>query len=121
MSKIKVLGGTVNRRLNWVYSFGSINGHDPSTFSQKIVESCRPKDLKELTVADQASGVKVMGAVGWGTVGTLIAGPLGAVVGGVIGGRGETITFVAEFPNGKTMMGQVPKKEWLKMLAARMS
>ncbi len=120
MTKIKVLGGTVNQKLNWTYAFGRLNGHDPMTFTQKIVEGSGVKDLAELAVADEASGVKVLGAVGWGTVGAVVAGPLGAIVGGMLGGRGETVTFVAKFADGKTMMVQVPKKDWLKMYAEQL-
>jgi len=120
MTKIKVLGGTAERHYSWSYSFGRLKGQDTRKFTQPVVVSCSPKELKALAVADEANGVKVFGALGWGSIGALVAGPVGAIVGGVIGGRGETVTFVAEFPDGKTMMGQVPKKVWLKMLAGRM-
>lgn len=120
MTQIKMLGGTANKKLRWDYSFGQITGRDTSKFSQPVLVRTSPKAMKQLEVADETTGVKVLGAVGWGTVGAVIAGPLGALVGGIIGGRGETITFVAEFPDGKTLMGQVPKKAWIKMLAERM-
>jgi len=116
MATIKVMGGSVDKKWNWVYSNGQIRGSkgfsDGKTYGVKA--------MQELAIADEKTGVKVMGAVGWGTVGALVAGPVGVIVGGLLGGRGETITFIGKFNDDKTIMGQVPKKVWLKMLADRM-
>lgn len=122
MTKIKVLGGSVDQKLEWTLKNGYIHATGPSQsgWSTEIKKTYSLRTAKELDIADQASGVKVLGAVGWGTVGALVAGPLGIIVGGLLGGRGETVTFVAKFDDDETIMGQVPKKTWVQMLAAKM-
>ncbi|MEO7178492.1 MAG: hypothetical protein ABIW83_06590 [Allosphingosinicella sp.] len=121
MSKIKVLGGSVDKKLEWGYDKGWIRGTGSSSsgWSKEVRQRYEVRLAKEFAVADQSTGVKVFGAVGWGSVGAVIAGPVGAIVGGMLGGRGETVTFLARFRDDTTMLGQVPKKDWLKMLADR--
>jgi hypothetical protein len=120
MSDIKVIGGSCDRKLRWSFSGNGIRAVDKMKWSLPVVHKYHIKHgLIELALADESSGVKVLGAAGWGAAGALIAGPLGAVVGGILGGRGENVTFVAKFRDEKTMVGQVPKKVWVKMLAER--
>ena len=115
MKQIKVIGGSVDKHWNWHYASGKIRGI--KGFSGGKTYGIRA--MKDLADADEATGVKVLGAVGWGAVGTVIAGPIGALVGGVLGGRGETVTFVGRFNDDETIVGQVPKKTWVKMMADR--
>jgi hypothetical protein len=124
--QIKRLGGSLSGELDWRYVPGHIEGKADTKFngllfkrsSGSVSERYPIKVANEFAVADQAVGIKVFGAAGWGSLGALVAGPIGAVVGGLLGGRGETVTFVAKFGEA-TLLGQVPKKVWLKMLADR--
>ena len=124
--EVKRLGGSVSDQLDWRYVPGYIEGRSNTKFNGflrsrgggKVTERYSIKTADEFVVADQAVGLKVFGAAGWGTLGAVVAGPVGALVGGVRGGRGETITFLAKFGEA-TMLGQIPKKVWIKMLADR--
>lgn len=119
---IKLLGGNVDKNLIWIYEDGCIRGFGPaaSGWGSEAKFRYEVRRAKELAVADQSVGVKVLGAAGWGAAGALVAGPVGAIVGGLLGGRGESVTFVTKFNDDKTMMGQVPKKIWIQMLSHQM-
>jgi hypothetical protein len=121
------MAGSSNQSLQWIYSNGAIEGHDELKFNGIFLASKKGepvkrylvRDAQEFNVADQAVGMRVFGAAGWGAAGAILAGPVGALVGGLLGGRAEKVTFMAKFADGDTMMGQVPKKTWLKMAADR--
>ncbi len=125
--EIKILAGTCDPTLSWLYESGAIEGHAELKFNGWARKTKRGtpverhilREALEFAVADQSNAVRILGAAGWATAGAIIAGPIGAAVGGLLGGRGEDVTFTAKFADGNTMLGQVPKKLWLKMYAER--
>lgn len=118
MASIKVLAGDFHKHAPNAMHFGQLvlTPLDSKWGKQK---TCAVKSLKELELADEQTGVKVFGAAAWGTVGVLLAGPLGMVAGAVLGGRGQKVTFVAVTDDGKRLLAQCDKGAWLKMQAAR--
>ena len=117
--RIKVLGGSVNPNQLWEVNGSSVVERTNSKlFAQDVTKNCI-SGFERLDIADEATGLKVLGAAGWATAGAVLAGPLGAVVGGILGGMGKSVTFIAKFSDGRTMMGQVPGKVWVHMLSKR--
>ena len=119
MANVKILAGDFSKIGAGSFMFGSIQltpkdakWGSPKSYSVKT-------DVKTLNEADEQSSVSIFGAAGWGLVGAAIAGPLGALAGGILGGRRNDVVFVAEFTDGKKLLGKISKKAWIKMMAAR--
>ncbi|MGX0975625.1 hypothetical protein ACSSVY_001335 [Roseovarius sp. MBR-51] len=60
---------------------------------------------------------KMGGTVGWGVAGALIAGPLGAVAAGYLGGKTNDVVFICRLDDGKEFVG-VMKKSMFASLSA---
>ncbi len=115
---VTVLAGDFDTSRKGSVAFGKLNLPVKGKWVANQAYDLR-SDVVELTEADERSGVKVMGAAGWAAAGALVAGPLGAVVGGILGGRGSKVVFVASFKDGKKVMAETSKATWLKAVAAR--
>jgi hypothetical protein len=57
---------------------------------------------------------KVGRTVGWGVAGALVAGPLGAVAAGIIGGKKSDVTFIVRFDDGRKFMGLMKPDQFKK-------
>lgn len=97
------------------YASGCITLHTKDKYEKK--HYFIPDNVKSIELADERKVVSVFGVAGWATLGTLLAGPAGLIVGGVLGGRGDRVVFVAEFRDGRKLMAQVKKDIWLKIQA----
>jgi len=60
---------------------------------------------------------KVGGTLGWGIAGALVAGPLGAIAAGYVGGKKNDVTFICRLDDGKEFVG-VMKKSLFSSLSA---
>lgn len=114
MSRIKILAGDFSRQAGGEFK------KDILYLTPDGADAPRPYngiDIAELHLADERAGIKIFGAVGWGALGAVLAGPVGAAVGGLLGGRGERVTFIAVFNNGRKLMAECEKKTWLALMA----
>jgi len=68
-------------------------------------EKIAAEEVLKIEVATEETVQKAGGTVGWGIAGALIAGPLGALAGGYIGGRKNEATFVCELRDGRKFIG----------------
>jgi hypothetical protein len=60
---------------------------------------------------------KTGGTVGWGIAGALVAGPLGAVAAGYLGGKKDEVTFICRLSDGKEFVGVMKKSIFIKLSA----
>lgn len=60
---------------------------------------------------------KAGGTVGWGVAGALVAGPLGAIAAGYLGGKKDEVTFVCQLSDGKQFVGIMKKGMYVKLSA----
>lgn len=74
-------------------------------------------NVEKLEVATEETVQKVGGTVGWGVAGALVAGPLGAIAGGYVGGRKNETTFVCSLKDGRKFMGTMKSKSFTKLQA----
>lgn len=75
-------------------------------------------NIKMVEQLDEENKKKVLGTLGWGTAGLLVLGPLGAIGGMLVGGKGKKVIFVAEFSDGKKIMGETDSKLFTKIRVA---
>ena len=55
---------------------------------------------------DRSMGI----TAGWGVAGALVAGPLGAVAAGYLGGRTNDVVFICKLNDGKEFVGVMKKR-----------
>jgi len=118
MAEIKILAGDFGKMVHGQYFFGVMSLPWEGDWTPGHRYTLKD-DVVTLELADERSVVKVGGAAGWGVAGALVAGPVGLLAGAVLGGRGQKVAFVAEFKDGKRLMGECDKKTWVKMMADR--
>ncbi len=58
------------------------------------------------------------GTAGWGFVGLVALGPLGAIGGMLLGGNKKEVSFTAELDDGRKFMAVTDSKTWRKIAAA---
>lgn len=71
-----------------------------------------------LEVATEENLKRMSGAIGWGLVGGVAFGPLGALAGVLKGGNKKQITFVCQFKDGRRFLGQCDSKTYADVQAA---
>lgn len=62
------------------------------------------KELDRVEQHTEESVKKLVGTAGWGIAGGLLLGPLGAIGGMLIGGRGKQICFAAYLKDGRKFL-----------------
>jgi len=90
----------------WTIGFGG------PRFQMKSGEIIPASALQSVELVTEGNAVRPRGAVGWGVAGALVAGPLGAAAGAIIGGYGTEKTFVAEFNDGRKFFGSTDVKTY---------
>jgi hypothetical protein len=116
MGKVKVLGGSFPKQ-SCSYNSGQINLWDGKGANWGFKTQSVAETFETIEEVTEANKVKFGSAAGWGTVGALLAGPLGFAAGAILGGRGKQVTFVARLKDGRQFVGQTESKTYAKMLA----
>lgn len=89
-----------------------------SPYFPKKIDS---EEIANLEQIDEDNKVKVLGAAGWGLAGAAILGPVGALAGMLLGGRGKKVVFACTFKDGRKFLGETDMKTWTAMQAATFS
>ncbi len=118
MATIEVLAGDIDSAK---YKFFS---KDCTMIDQKYmipkddrIISLRKNNVKMIQQLDEETKKKLAGMAGWGLVGAVALGPLGAVGGMLIGGRKREISFVCEFNDGKKFMAKTDSKTFTTIMS----
>lgn len=80
-------------------------------------KSVRTSDFDEVELASEDSVRRIGGTIGWGAVGAAILGPVGLLAGLLAGGRGNDVTFVAKFKDGRKFIGTTDSKTFTSLKA----
>jgi hypothetical protein len=83
-------------------------------------ETIHASKFTTIEAASEDSVKKVGGAIGWGVVGGVLAGPIGLIAGAILGGNKKDVTFVAEIEDGRKFMATTDSKTFIKLQAAAM-
>lgn len=81
-------------------------------------EDIKADQVEALEVATEESVKKMGGAIGWGLVGGLALGGVGAVAGLLAGGNKSSVTFICRFKDGRKLMAKADAKVFEKIRAA---
>ncbi|SRR6266567_4080820 len=115
MATIKVLAGDFLKG-DAHYAFGSITLKTKEHWLAG--KNMTVKDVFEsVEIATEESVAKVGSAVGWGTAGLVLAGPLGLLAGAMLGGRGKDVTFVAKLKDGRKFLARTDSKTFTNLQA----
>lgn len=74
--------------------------------------------IKNVEIITEESKKKFVGAAGWGLVGAVALGPLGAIAGILAGGNKKEILVACELKDGKKFIATVDSKLYQSMLSA---
>lgn len=84
-------------------------------FSQdKIDLKTQLNTIQEVTDENK---LKLSAVVGWGFIGTVIAGPVGTVIGSILGGKKNRKVIACELTNGYKCLLEVNNDEYLKLIS----
>ena len=86
-------------------------------FREKIL----PSQIEKLEHASEASVVSLGGAAGWGIAGSVLLGPVGLLAGLIVGGRGQDVTFICVFKDGRKFIGTASSKTYSDLRTAVLS
>jgi len=116
VSKVKILAGDVptqtanlkGERLLCDGGTGQNNSATGINLGQKLssIEMMTDEKVKKLG-----------GTAGWGFVGAVALGPLGAIGGMLLGGNKQRVTFAAELKDGRRFLAETDGKTWQKIQA----
>jgi hypothetical protein len=74
--------------------------------------------IESLDVATEENLKKMGGSIGWGLVGGLALGGVGAIAGLLAGGRSKEVTFICKFKDGRKFLGKCDSKIFTNIQAA---
>ncbi|HUY32965.1 MAG TPA: hypothetical protein VMV69_09305 [Pirellulales bacterium] len=80
----------------------------------------RRKDIQSVEAVNDKNKVNVLGALGGGAVGGLLAGGFGLLAGAVLAGRGKAVLLVVHLKDGRQFLCSANPKEYELLLAAAM-
>jgi hypothetical protein len=116
MAKINVLAGDVQGG-SWAIDRGFLGGSLRMRKSLGMETVVLKGNLEKVEIQTEENVKKLGGTAGWGLAGMVALGPLGAVGGMLIGGRGKEILFSALLKDGRKFLATTDAKTF-KMLAA---
>lgn len=67
-------------------------------------------EIATLERATEEAIINTGGAIGWGLAGSLMFGPAGLVAGLMLGGKGQEITFICTFKDGRKFLATTSSK-----------
>jgi hypothetical protein len=115
MATIKVLAGTITRG-NWHY-YGILGSTVMNRDFGEDIDLCR-FNVESIEMINEEKRKKLVGTAGWGLVGAVALGPLGAIGGMLLGGNKKEIVFTCELKDGRKFMASTDSKTWTKIQAA---
>jgi len=120
MSTIKVIAGDLDTG-KWAFSnmLGQTSMSIPST-KEHLFKGERIDLAQELERVEQhteESVKKLGGTAGWGLAGAALLGPLGAIGGMLLGGRGKEVLFAGYLKDGRKFLASTDGKTWAKLTA----
>jgi len=74
-------------------------------------------DITEVEEIDAEAYRTGTATAGWGLVGLAVAGPFGAVLGGIFGGKTDKVIAAVKFKDGRKFLGEFNRNPYRKMTA----
>lgn len=78
-------------------------------------EKIDPSQIVKLEHASEESVVSLGGAAGWGMAGSVLLGPVGLLAGLLLGGKGQKVTFICVFKDGRKFLGTASSKLYFEL------
>ncbi len=118
MAVVKFHAGNFMKR-NGVYANGKLTLHAEDGYGIFGDKHSVKDDIETLEIASEESVKRLGGTVGWGVAGAALLGPVGLLAGLLVGGRGNDVTFVATFKDGRRLLATTTSKAFTDMTAKR--
>lgn len=122
MAKVKIIGGDIHKG-TWHFSsvLGSASIYCPSTpdHPMKGERIDMKTEVDRIEQLNEESVKKLAGMAGWGIAGAVVAGPLGAIGGMLLGGNRKDVAFACYLTDGRKFMATTDSGTWNKIIAAR--
>jgi hypothetical protein len=113
---MEILGGDWRPGGRAAFRIGAFGGPKwllmPGKFPYERINFDKIAAVEPIT---QESRTSLAGAVGWGAVGTALAGPVGLLAGALLGGKKQDQVVAVRFTDGRSVLLECPPKDfkWL--------
>lgn len=115
MSSGDIIAGDFPEKSFIISVFGDISIHC-QTIKNPSFKHNITKDIKSVEIITEETKKKFLGAAGWGAVGAIALGPLGAIAGVLAGGNKKELLIACELKDGKKFIATVDNKLYKTML-----
>lgn len=118
MPSIHILAGDFEEGQKTSTTFGDFNlrmKHEDRTFFRKSRSYNVSRDIIDIRPLDEEDFRSTGATIGWGIAGAALLGPLGAIAGGYLGGRKNTVAFKASLKDGRGFIGVSSKSGFAKL------
>ena len=116
MSSGDIIAGDFPEKSFILNVFGDISIHC-STIKNPSFKRSITKEIKNVEIITEETKKKFLGAAGWGAIGAIALGPLGAVAGILAGGNKKEMLIACELKDGKKFIATVDSKLYKKLLS----
>lgn len=116
----KVIGGDLGTNVQTSSLFGSFMlRKSTGVFSSETIPL--NDSLQSVDIVTEENKKSLLGAAGWGAVGSLFLGPLGLVAGLLSGGNKKEVCFIGTLVDGRRFMATADMKTFQKLSSLAMS
>lgn len=118
MAQFEILAGDFEAGKKVLFMSGKMTRESAKGFHMPIkgewlrTELMPLSTIEHLEIASEESFKKMGGAIGWGLVGGLALGGIGAIAGLMAGGRSKEVTFIVKFKDGRKLLGKAKSKDF---------
>jgi tRNA_anti-like len=118
MATFKVIAGDFGEGKQGRVLIGSLYKKSSQGFYMPLTGHIGTGQIETIEIATEENLKKMGGSIGWGLIGGLTLGPVGALAGVLAGGNKTTVTFVCKFKDGRKFLGSCAPKTFTLIQAA---
>ncbi|MBL4701188.1 MAG: hypothetical protein JKX85_08010 [Phycisphaeraceae bacterium] len=114
LGKFKIIAGDFRKDIGGQFVANTLILHKIGGWGVHS-ENYDVSQIEEIEAVSQDNERKTGSTIGWGVAGALVAGPLGALAAGYVGGKKDEVTFICRFFDGEEFVSIMKKGLYAKL------